>query len=153
MAVEDMNGGSGQDYSGELSAREAWDLLTKTPDATLIDVRTRAEWNFVGLVDLSPIGKEVVLLEWQGFPSGQVDPNFANTLVAELSRRGVGPDAPLLFLCRSGGRSAAAARAVTASGRDHCYNVAAGFEGDLDADRHRGRRGGWKAENLPWVQS
>lgn len=148
-----MKGGSGQGYSGDLSPREAWDLLTRTRNATLIDVRTRAEWLYVGIVDLSVLGKEVVFLEWQSFPDGQLNSDFVDTLLAELSRRGVEADAPLLFLCRSGVRSAAAARAVTATGRSHCYNVASGFEGTLDADRHRGRLGGWKAEKLPWVQS
>jgi len=148
-----MNGGSDQTYSGDLSARQAWDLLNETPDATLIDVRTRAEWSYVGTVDLSVLGKDAVLLEWQSFPDRQVNPEFVDTLLAELSRRGVGADEPLLFLCRSGVRSAAAARAVTAAGRDRCYNIAGGFEGGLDADRHRGRLRGWKAENLPWVQS
>ena len=151
--VEGMNGGSGRAYAGDLSARQAWDLLTRTPDATLIDVRTRAEWSYVGIVDLSVLGKEIVFLEWQSFPDGQLNREFVDTLMAELSRRAVGADAPLLFVCRSGVRSAAAAGAVAAAGRDHCYNVAGGFEGGLDADRHRGRLGGWKVENLPWVQS
>jgi len=148
-----MNEGGGRGYSGDLSAREAWNLLAEVPNATLIDVRTLAEWSFVGVVDLSPLGKEPVLLEWQSFPSKQPNPDFVPTLLAELSRRQIGDDAPLLFLCRSGGRSAAAAHTVTAAGRGHCYNVAGGFEGDLDADRHRGRLGGWKAETLPWIQS
>jgi rhodanese-related sulfurtransferase len=148
-----MNGGIGQDYSGDVSAREAWDLLAKTQDATLIDVRTRAEWSFVGIPELTDLGKDVVFVEWQTFPERALNPGFVDALSAELSRRNIGPDAPLLFLCRSGGRSASAARAVTAAGRDHCYNVAGGFEGGLDGERHRGRMSGWKAQNLPWVQT
>ena len=143
----------GQDYSGDVTAREAWDLLKTSQDATLVDVRTRAEWSFVGVPDLTDLGKEVVFIEWQSFPERERNPQFVDALTAELKRRGVDPDAPLLFICRSGGRSASAARAVTASGRGQCYNVAGGFEGGLDGERHRGRRSGWKAENLPWVQT
>jgi len=148
-----MNGGTGQDYSGDVSAREAWDVLTKTRNATLIDVRTRAEWSFVGIPDLTELGKDVVCIEWQTFPHRELNPDFIDTLLTELSRRDIGPDAPLLFMCRSGGRSAAAARAVAAAGRDHCYNVAGGFEGGLNGERHRGGLSGWKAQNLPWVQT
>lgn len=148
-----MNGGSGQAYRGDLSARQAWDLLKSQEDATLIDVRTHAEWSYVGVADLSELGKEVVFLEWVSFPGGQHNLDFVDTLSAELSRRGVDREAPLLFICRSGSRSAAAAHAMTAAGRDNCFNVASGFEGTLDADRHRGRISGWKAERLPWVQS
>ena len=77
-----------------------------------------------------------------------VNPNFS----AELANRGVTPDQTTLFICRSGNRSAAAAIAMTAKGFTRCYNVAEGFEGPLDADKHRGTLGGWKARGLPWVQ-
>jgi rhodanese-related sulfurtransferase len=61
-------------------------------------------------------------------------------------------EAPILFICRSGGRSRAAAAALTAAGYRRCYNVAEGFEGNPDPERHRGKTGGWKAAGLPWVQ-
>jgi rhodanese-related sulfurtransferase len=64
----------------------------------------------------------------------------------------VRPERPVLFLCRSGVRSAAAAEAAARAGYAHAYNVTEGFEGPLDADGHRGVSG-WKAAGLPWRQS
>lgn len=139
------------DYAGDISAQEAWRVLSENPKAVLVDVRTRAEWSFVGLVDLSHLGKEPLLAEWQSFPTMSVNQDFAadvaKTLGDDASR-----DAPILFLCRSGARSRAAAIAMTKQGFVHSYNIAGGFEGDLDEARHRGARNGWKAAGLPWAQ-
>ncbi|MEN6541308.1 rhodanese-like domain-containing protein [Parvibaculum sp.] len=137
-------------YAGDVSAEEAWRVLAENPDAVLIDVRTRAEWSYVGLPDLSSIGKEPLLAEWQVFPSMTVNEAFSGDVAAALG--GGRKDVPVLFLCRSGARSRAAAVSMTAQGFAHCYNVAGGFEGDLDEDRHRGHRNGWKASGLPWAQ-
>ena len=142
------------DYAGDPTASEAWLALAEDPSAVLVDVRTKAEWTFVGVPDLSPLGKEVAFVEWQSFPSMQADADaFADLVGEELKRRGLPADAPVYFLCRSGGRSAAAAKALTAAGHAPCYNVAGGFEGRLDAARHRGTVEGWKAAGLPWVQA
>ncbi len=130
----------------ELSLDEAWAMLTNDAGATLIDVRTAAEWQFVGVPDLTSIGKEARLVEWIGFPGGQPNPRF----LADASS-GLDTDAPVLLLCRSGARSEAAARVLTAEGFTAAYNVVAGFEGDLGPDGHRS--GGWKHEGLPWRQS
>lgn len=137
-------------YAGDLSADEAWALLQSDPKARLVDVRTTAEWNFVGLPDLEDLGRETVLVEWQMFPTMQVNPAF----VAD-TEEGVGADkgAPVLFLCRSGARSRSAAMALTRAGYARAYNIVGGFEGDLDGERHRGQRNGWKAAGLPWKQS
>ena len=62
-------------------------------------------------------------------------------------------DAPIYCICRSGARSASAASALTEAGFSNCFNVAEGFEGDLDDSRHRGQANGWKARGLPWIQS
>lgn len=136
----------------DVSVEEAWARLTSETDTILIDVRTRAEWSFVGLPDLSNLGKQVVRLEWQSFPEGQIDPAFSERLSEFLSSAGVGKDAELLFICRSGGRSRMAAEIMAAQGYARCRNVADGFEGPLDSDGHRGTQAGWKAAGLPWVQ-
>ena len=138
-------------YAGDVSARQAWDALRANPDAQLVDVRTRPEWTFVGVPDLSGTGREPIGLEWQVYPTMQMDPEFTTKLVAEFERRGVPADAPVYFLCRSGARSAAAATALTAEGRT-AYNIAGGFEGGHDAEGHRGTVEGWKADGLPWRQ-
>jgi len=136
------------DYAGDLEPRAAWDLLADEPDAVLVDVRTRAEWQWVGGADLSELGKPVVGIEWV---SSDGEPN--QRFVEQLGEAGVGPDTPVLFLCRSGHRSAAAARTATAAGLGPAYNVTGGFEGDPDARGHRGTVNGWKVAGLAWRQS
>lgn len=135
-------------YAGDVTPDEAWRILRSEPDSVLVDVRTQAEWAYVGVPDLGEAGKQTVLVSWQMFPAMNENPNFSS----ELATRGVSPGGSLLFICRSGVRSAAAARAMTAKGFDRCYNVADGFEGPPDDNKHRGLIGGWKARNLPWVQ-
>jgi len=136
-------------YAGDVVPATAWKILNENKDAVLIDVRTRAEWNYVGLPELASIGKKPALLEWQVFPSMQQNPEFVSALGNAIPDK----DAPLLFLCRSGARSAAAAKAMTAAGYSTCFNVADGFEGPLDSRGMRGQAGGWKATGLPWRQT
>ena len=135
-----------------VSVEEAWARLRGDAASTLIDVRTGAEWAFVGLPDLSSIGKRPLLVEWQDFPGNQVNRAFVERVAEALAAIGANKDSELLFICRSGGRSLSAARAMTAAGSSRCRNVADGFEGPLDPNRHRGQLGGWKAKGLPWVQ-
>ena len=135
-------------YAGNKTPQEAWELLKAEPGAVLIDVRTDAEWSYVGVPDLKAVGKDVKLIPWKLFPTGQVNDRFAEQLLA----LGVPKDATLLFLCRSGVRSIAAAEAATAAGFTRALNVTEGFEGDKDAAGHRGTVGGWKVAGLPWTQ-
>lgn len=140
-------------YRGELSVEEAWDILRSDADAVLIDVRTRAEWAYVGIPRLDGIGKSPILIEWEMFPSGEPLPHFTSLLGDELKRLGTPGDAPLLFICRSGSRSRSAAVAMTSAGYANCYNIGPGFEGPLDGERHRSSISGWKLAGLPWSQS
>jgi rhodanese-related sulfurtransferase len=136
----------------DVSVKETWDRLKAETKAVLVDVRTRAEWAFVGLPDLSSLSKRPILAEWQTFPDNREDPDFVGRLAASLTEAGVEKNATVFFICRSGSRSKRAAEALTTAGFSHCLNVADGFEGPLDGDRHRGRTGGWKAAGLPWAQ-
>ena len=141
---------SSRDYAGDITADEAWALLKSDPKAQLIDVRTTAEWSFVGRPDLSAVGRETHLVEWQMFPTMRPNPAF----LADAERAaGSAKDTKILFLCRSGARSRTAAIAMTAAGYTRAYNIADGFEGDLDGDCHRGIHNGWKASGLPWKQT
>lgn len=148
-----MSDPSGAGYAGDISASEAYSLLEQDKRAVLVDVRTKAEWAYVGAPDLSSLGKRALLIEWQEFPSMAVNPNFAASLENALRDKDAGRDAPVLFLCRSGARSRAAAIAMTRAGHTQCFNIADGFEGPLDDERHRGAVDGWKAQGLPWSQS
>jgi rhodanese-related sulfurtransferase len=135
-------------YAGDISPEQAWKILSDNPEAVLVDVRTRAEWSYVGVPDLTELGKQTVLIEWVTFPDGQRNPDF----VSQLRDAGVADDQPVVFLCRSGQRSIGAAEAATADGIAEAYNVSDGFEGGLDSSGHRGAVG-WKALGLPWRQS
>ncbi|MEQ8442263.1 MAG: rhodanese-like domain-containing protein [Alphaproteobacteria bacterium] len=136
-------------YKDDIPIQGAWDILKDEPGAALIDVRTAAEWQFVGVPILDSIGKQTVLVEWIRFPGGAANPDFVQQVVDAV---GDDKDASLLFLCRSGQRSQGAATALTQAGYTNCYNILEGFEGDKDTDGHRGRVGGWKVAGLPWAQ-
>jgi rhodanese-related sulfurtransferase len=135
-------------YAGDISPAEAWERLKTDPSAKLVDVRTQAEWTYVGIPDLAEAGKQPILVQWQVFPTMARNEAFAD----QLKGQGVQPGDTLLFLCRSGVRSKAAAELLTQLGFGAAYNIADGFEGQLDGSRHRGGASGWKASGLPWVQ-
>ena len=132
----------GLPYFGAVTPTEAHALISAVPNAQLIDVRTRAEWDYVGRVPGS------FLIEWNSYPDGRRNPRFLD----ELRQHCADPTAPVLFLCRSGHRSDGAARAATAAGYAMAFNVLEGFEGDRDSEGHRGTVGGWRKARLPWVQ-
>lgn len=140
-------------YAGDVSCETAWADLSKSPKAVLVDVRTAAEWAYVGVPALSSIGKSTILIEWDRFPSGELVPDFLGRLRSALDKVGAGPDAPVYFICRSGNRSRQAAISATAAGYRRCFNIEYGFEGRLSPERHRATAGSWKTSGLPWVQS
>ena len=129
-------------YAGALLPAEAYALMKALPGARLVDVRTRPEWDFVGKVPGS------LMIEWQSYPNSLLNPSFLDDLAAR-----VGKDDVLMFLCRSGARSHAAASAASSKGYSKSYNVLQGFEGDKDANGHRASVGGWQFSGLPWVQN
>jgi rhodanese-related sulfurtransferase len=133
---------AGREYEGEVLPREALTLLTSHPDTVLIDVRTEAEWEWVGRVPDS------VLVQWNTWPGGQANPHF----MTQLQKAVPDQSASILFLCRSGARSHNAATAATRAGYAHCFNILTGFEGDKNPAGQRNRLGGWRFEGLPWIQ-
>ena len=135
-------------YAGAVTPEDAYQAIVSDPNAVLVDVRTRPELVFVGAPDLSAAGKQLVAVEWQTFPQGTVNTEFVDHLRAS----GVSETNTVYFLCRSGGRSRAAAILATEAGFEAAYNVAYGFEGNPDDQGHRGTVGGWKFSGLPWRQ-
>lgn len=129
-------------YEGALLPSEAHELMQNAPAAKLVDVRTKAEWDWVGRI---PGAVEV---EWLSYPGNQPNAYFLNQLEQQVDKESL-----VMFICRSGGRSHQAAAAATRAGYPDCYNVLEGFEGDRDAQGHRNNLGGWRAAGLPWVQS
>lgn len=135
-------------YAGDISPLDTFEALKSEADAVLVDVRTMPEWQFVGVPDLESLGKQALFVEWQSYPEMKVNADFAEQVVA----KGVAPSQPVYLICRSGVRSKAAAKALTAAGFETCYNVRDGFEGPHDKAGHRGLTAGWKRAGLPWRQ-
>ena len=147
MATETKKSSAG-DFAGDVSPQQAYAAIKSDSNAALIDCRTQAEWSFVGLADLRAAGRQPVLVEWQTYPAMAPNPDF----VSAVAGAGVKKGQPLYFICRSGARSRAAAIAMTAAGYGPCFNVAGGFEGNRNAEGHRGTVEGWKAAGCPWRQ-
>ena len=129
----------GLPYSGALTPSEANEVWQLAPGAKLVDVRTRAEWDWVGRIP------GAIEIEWISYPANQ--PN--NDFLAQLKRQ-VDSESLVMFLCRSGMRSQKAACLATEAGYAECFNVLEGFEGDVDASGQRGKIGGWRKAGLPW---
>jgi rhodanese-related sulfurtransferase len=125
-------------------------MLSDNPQAVLVDVRTDAEWRFVGVPDLSSLGREVVYIEWNT-TDGARNENFAAELAEQIPSAAGDEGRPVVFLCRSGNRSIGAAEVSTEQGITPAYNILDGFEGHLNAQGHRGETG-WRATGLPWKQ-
>ena len=132
----------GLPYSGALTPKEAYEVWRNNPGAKLVDVRTRAEWDYVGRIP------DAVEVEWQTYPGGRPNAGFVADLERQVDKQG-----PVLFICRSGGRSHNAALAATRAGYTNAYNVLEGFEGDRNEKGQRNTVGGWRAAGLPWTQS
>jgi rhodanese-related sulfurtransferase len=134
----------------EISPLEAWKMLASDNNSVLIDVRSRVEFEYVG----HPIG--AINIPWQDAPASQVNPDFVDMVRASLQTDKTDAkkveDLTLLLLCRSGSRSMAAAVELKKSGFRNLFNVAEGFEGKLDGDKHRGTINGWRFHKLPWQQ-
>ncbi len=128
-------------YEGALLPNEAYQIMQSAPGATLVDVRSRAELDWVGRIP------GAVEIEWATYPGMQPNAHF----LTELQRQ-VAKDALVMFICRSGARSHSAAALATQAGYTDSYNVLEGFEGDKDASEHRNTKGGWRKAGLPWKQ-
>lgn len=130
-------------YAGTLTPREAYTMLQGLSAARIVDVRTRAELDWVGRIPGS------IEIEWNTYPGSVPNQLF----VSLLRQQATDPQTPLLFICRSGARSHNAAMAAANAGFLDCYNVLEGFEGERNADGQRGMLGGWRHAGLPWQQS
>lgn len=141
--------------TAQIEPKDSWKMLKEKQNSVLIDVRTDAEFNFVGIPDLSDLDKNTLLIPWRKYPNMNIDQEFNTKLSKILERQfpneeNAGID--LLFICRSGARSQESADSMANLGYK-CHNVINGFEGDVDRNGHRGKINGWKADNLPWRQN
>lgn len=132
----------GLPYAGAVTPLDAWQLMQSAPGTKLIDVRTRAEMDWVGSIP------DAIEIEWATYPDMSPNPHFMEELEQHITTEGL-----LLFICRSAHRSDAAAALATQAGFADCYNVLEGFEGDKDDNGQRGTLNGWRKAGLPWHQS
>ncbi|MEC5397380.1 rhodanese-like domain-containing protein [Uliginosibacterium sp. H1] len=139
-AARDKAQAEGLPYAGGVSPTDAW-ALVNGGDAVLVDVRSGEERKFVGHVPDS------LHVAWATGTALTRNPRFVRELEAK-----VGKDRAVLFLCRSGKRSALAAEAAAKAGFTGAFNVLEGFEGELNEQQQRGDLGGWRHWNLPWIQ-
>ena len=141
-------GGIVLNYTNNITSLAAWDALANDQNAFLVDVRTSAEWSFVGVPDLISIGKELICIEWQTYPANEINKEFDEELKNYVDIKN-----NLYFLCRSGSRSRSAASHMAKEGFNFCFNVSDGFEGTMNDSRQRNAIDGWKFSGLPWFQS
>lgn len=127
-------------YAGGVSPAQAWELVSSGA-AVLIDVRTAEELKFVGHVP------NTLHVPWASGTALTRNPRFVRELEQKASK-----DQVVLLLCRSGKRSVLAAEAATKAGFSNVFNILEGFEGEIDAQQHRGNSDGWRHHGLPWVQ-
>ncbi|AEK56952.1 MULTISPECIES: rhodanese-like domain-containing protein [Acidithiobacillus] len=130
---------AGKKHAGDLTPEEAHQLLREHPKAKLVDVRSHPELDFAGFIE------GCCHVPWQLYPGMTPNPHFDEEI-----RRVAQPDEFLLLLCRTGGRSLAAAEHLAEQGYQHCFNILGGMEGKPDASGQRGKIEGWKASGLPW---
>jgi rhodanese-related sulfurtransferase len=135
---------NGEAYAGAVTPQEAYQLLQSEPSVKLVDVRTHAERDWVGIVDIP--SSQHLAVQWSLYPGGVPNREF----LAQLEATDVSKNDVLLFLCRSGVRSRHAATLATESGFHRCFDILEGFEGDKDAQGHRKTVSGWCKANLPW---
>ena len=128
-------------YEGALLPGEAYEILQSAPGAKLVDVRTRAEIDWVGKIP------GAVEIEWATYPGMRPNPHFMAQLEQQVEK-----EALVMFICRSAARSNSAAIAATQAGFNDCYNVLEGFEGDKNSGNQRNTLGGWRKAGLPWEQ-
>ena len=137
---------SKKDNIKNISSQKCFEKLSTEINSQLIDVRTKPEWTYVGVPDLSSINKNVIFVSWQVYPEMRINKFFENQILESNIKK----DDNLYFICRSGNRSNNAAEFLTSRGFSNCFNVIDGFEGKLNHERQRSLIDGWQFNNLPW---
>lgn len=128
-------------YAGALTPAEAYYISQHAPGAILVDIRSQAERELVGVIE------GATTIEWQTYPGWHQNPYFVTQL-----KSAVDPEALVMFICRSGNRSHHAAAIAQTAGYSESYNILEGFEGDKNDCEQRAQKNGWKFTGLPWHQ-
>ena len=131
-----------------ITSIECFNKLSETSNSFLIDVRTKPEWEFIGVPDLSSLNKQIILISWHIYPEMKINSFFENKLFESNIKK----NDKLFLICRSGTRSYHAAEFLVSRGYNHCFNISDGFEGKKNTSSQRSAIDGWKYRNLPWKQ-
>ena len=131
-----------------LNSYDCFKKISKNLKSYLIDVRTRPEWEFVGVPDLSAINNSTIFISWQEYPEMNINKNFEK----HVTQKNIKKNDYIFLICRSGQRSLKAAEYLSSLGYKHCFNISDGFEGNKNNTSHRSKIRGWKFNNLPWKQ-
>ena len=135
-------------YKRNLLPKMAVERLQNNPQALFVDVRSKAEYKYVGFPENS------ILIPWIDDPDWEPNPEaFSDAVMQELDGRENLSDTEIILICRSGFRSNEALKCLENKGFTQVSHVASGFEGDLDENDHRGNLNGWRHDGMPWSQS
>ena len=135
-------------YKRNLLPKMAVERLQNNPQALFVDVRSKAEFKYVGYPENS------ILIPWINDPDWEPNPEaFSDAVMQELDGRENLSDTEIILICRSGFRSNEALKCLENKGFTQVSHVASGFEGDLDENDHRGNLNGWRHDGMPWSQS
>ena len=135
-------------YKRNLLPKMAVERLQSNSQALFVDVRSKAEYKYVGYPENS------ILIPWIDDPDWQPNPEaFSDLVMQELDGRENLLNTEIILICRSGFRSNEALKCLENKGFTQVSHVASGFEGDLDENEHRGNLNGWRHDGMPWSQS
>ena len=135
-------------YKRNLLPKMAVEKLQNNPQALFVDVRSKAEFKYVGYPENS------ILIPWIDDPAWEPNPEeFSDSVMQELDGRENLLNTEIILICRSGFRSNEALKCLENKGFTQVSHVASGFEGDLDENDHRGNLNGWRHDGMPWSQS
>jgi len=135
-------------YKRNLLPKMAVERLQSNSQALFVDVRSKAEYKYVGFPENS------ILIPWIDDPDWEPNPEaFSDAVMQELDGRENLSDTEIILICRSGFRSNEALKCLENKGFTQVSHVASGFEGDLDENDHRGNLNGWRHDGMPWSQS
>ena len=135
-------------YKRNLLPKMAVERLQRNSQALFVDVRSKAEYKYVGFPENS------ILIPWIDDPDWEPNPEeFSDSVMQELDGRENLLNTEIILICRSGYRSNDALKCLENKGFTQVSHVASGFEGDLVENDHRGNLNGWRHDGMPWSQS
>ena len=135
-------------YKRNLLPKMAVERLQDNPQALFVDVRSKAEYKYVGFPENS------ILIPWIDDPDWEPNPEaFSDLVMQELDGRENLLNTEIILICRSGFRSNEALKCLENKGFTQVSHVASGFEGDLDENDHRGNLNGCRHDGMACSQS